>query len=60
LTRAKSQHISFLGVLSAVDPPFIGTARSLEAGVFMKVINANSDFTCMLINHEIVPKGSEK
>jgi hypothetical protein len=26
-----------------------------EAGMFMKVINTNSDFKCMLIKREIAP-----
>jgi hypothetical protein len=30
-----------------------------EAGMFMKVINTNSDFKCMLMKRAIVPMGSE-
>jgi hypothetical protein len=30
-----------------------------EAGMFMKVINTNSDFKCMLMKRENVPMGSE-
>jgi hypothetical protein len=30
-----------------------------EAGMFMKIINTNSDFKCMLMNRENVPMGSE-
>ena len=30
-----------------------------EAGMFMKVINTNSDFKCMLMTRNIVPMGSK-